>query len=145
MKIKIANKDKVLLEKISALDYKLLGVGWSISNILDFANKDYSKIVAFIEQDEVIGHIIGYTSEYEYNILRIGVDEKYRRQGIASALIDFIIDDCKIEAIFLEVRSSNNAISFYEKCGFEKIQVRRNFYTNPTEDGIIMKRTINNV
>ena len=44
----------------------------------------------------------------------------------------------KCEFITLEVRESNkNAIALYESEGFEKVGVRKNFYSFPTENGII--------
>jgi ribosomal-protein-alanine N-acetyltransferase len=43
--------------------------------------------------------------------------------------------------IVLEVRASNEAaIRLYSARGFEKIGVRRNFYNNPREDALIMRR-----
>jgi ribosomal-protein-alanine N-acetyltransferase len=44
-----------------------------------------------------------------------------------------------LKAFTLEVRISNkNAISLYEKCGFENAGIRKNFYDNPKEDAMIM-------
>ena len=44
-----------------------------------------------------------------------------------------------ISYINLEVReSNNNAVSLYEKHGFENCGIRKNFYENPTEDAVIM-------
>ena len=45
------------------------------------------------------------------------------------------------EEIFLEVRESYTpAIKLYEKCGFERLSVRKNFYSNPTENAIVMRK-----
>ena len=46
----------------------------------------------------------------------------------------------KVAAIFLEVRTSNRkAIELYEFFGFSKIGLRREYYTQPVEDALIMK------
>ena len=62
-------------------------------------------------------------------------------------LITFLISEFEkilpedTEDIFLEVRESNQiAINFYLKAGFEKISVRKRFYSNPTENALIMKK-----
>jgi ribosomal-protein-alanine N-acetyltransferase len=44
----------------------------------------------------------------------------------------------KVEEIFLEVRVSNTAaIACYEKFHFHKIDVRKNYYTEPIEDAVV--------
>lgn len=63
-------------------------------------------------------------------INNIGVVEKFRRMGIAKALFDSAYNAAKAEKWYLEVRESNlGAISFYEKLGFERVGMRKNFYT----------------
>ena len=45
--------------------------------------------------------------------------------------------------IALEVRESNApAIAIYEKNGFESVGIRKNFYSDPKENGIVMIRRI---
>lgn len=76
-------------------------------------------------------------------ILNIAVKENYRKTGVGTLLIQPIIEIAKQNSpanIWLEVRSPNKtAIKFYEKHGFKSQYVRRNFYSNPVEDGIVMK------
>ena len=46
--------------------------------------------------------------------------------------------EANCEFITLEVRESNlGAISLYEKAGFEKVGVRKNFYSHPTENAVL--------
>ena len=67
---------------------------------------------------------------------------EFRRNGVGKALVEFLVNKMKAENaefVTLEVRKSNqNAISLYEKCGFEKVGERRSFYEKPTEDAILM-------
>ena len=78
-------------------------------------------------------------------IIRIATDSRYRRQGIGSMLLDSLLTEAHkrdIHSIFLEVRSSNMpAIRLYEQAGFERAGVRRDYYSAPTEDAIIMRYT----
>ena len=71
----------------------------------------------------------------------IAVDENYRKRGFATAIINKMIEYClekKASLITLEVRESNSAaIALYEKMGFEKVGVRKNFYSAPTENAIL--------
>lgn len=66
------------------------------------------------------------------------VDKGYRQAGIATRLLHYLEEKYKdIKNITLEVRESNNiAISFYEKNGFKKAAIRKNYYKE--ENGILM-------
>ena len=82
------------------------------------------------------------------DILNIGIDSDFKRQGYGTALLNYLIKELRkrhIDEIFLEVRAGNkSAIQFYKRQGFEEISVRKNYYTKNSknqshrEDGIIM-------
>lgn len=76
-------------------------------------------------------------------ILNISVHSDYRKLGLGSALLQQVIHAISEHApatLRLEVRCSNAvAIHFYEKHGFVHEYVRKNFYSNPVEDGLVMK------
>ena len=78
----------------------------------------------------------------EAELHNIAITPEHRGKGASKLLMDRLISDAKksAEVIFLEVRANNApAIGLYERYGFEKIGVRRNYYKNPTEDAIIMQ------
>lgn len=80
------------------------------------------------------------------DLVDIAVLPEYRGQGRANALMDFMHKRCiglGIKEIFLEVRASNTpAISLYKKQGYTEISVRKKYYGNPTEDALIMRKTL---
>ena len=83
------------------------------------------------------------------DILNIGIDPDFKRQGYGTALLNYLIEELRkrhIGEIFLEVRAGNkSAIQFYKRQGFKEISVRKNYYTKNSknqshrEDGIIMR------
>jgi ribosomal-protein-alanine N-acetyltransferase len=77
-------------------------------------------------------------------INNVAVDESYRRQGIADELLLSLEEFClsrQAESMTLEVRESNlPAISLYEKHGYQMEGCRKNFYRDPTENGLIMTK-----
>ena len=76
-----------------------------------------------------------------YEILAIATIKEYRNKGVAQGLLDKI----KTKDIFLEVRESNQvAINFYKKNKFKEISIRKNYYSKPNENAIIMKLEVNN-
>ena len=78
-------------------------------------------------------------------ICNIAVFPQYRRRGVATCLMESLIEYAKendMTSISLEVRESNySAQALYENFQFEVVGERRNFYANPTEDALIMTKT----
>ncbi len=77
---------------------------------------------------------------------KICVAETVRRRNIATAIIDEL-SKAAIEKgaaeLTLEVRVSNApAVTLYEKLGFVSMGVRPRFYTNPSEDALIMTKQL---
>lgn len=102
---------------------------------------DNSFIYAYLIDERVCGYLMVLDSIDVYEILAIATVEEYRNKGIAQELLDKI----KIKDIFLEVRESNEkAINFYKKNDFKQISIRKGYYSDPTEDAIIMKMEVNN-
>lgn len=102
---------------------------------------DNSFIYTYIIDDKVCGYLMVLDSIDAYEILAIATIEKYRNKGIAQELLDKI----KTKDIFLEVRESNQvAINFYKKNKFNQISIRKNYYSEPNENAIIMKLEVNN-
>lgn len=79
----------------------------------------------------------------EAEILNLTVKKDAQRKGIASNLLKFTREkflELEIQNIWLEVRKSNlGAINFYEKNGFEFVYLRKNYYSNPAEDALVLK------
>lgn len=105
---------------------------------------DYTKIITYKEKNEIIG-FIQYEILYEtVNIINIVVKEEYRKNNIASILIDYLLSDIcnkNINNILLEVRSDNvPALNLYTKFNFEVINIRKKYYQDV--DGIVMERRI---
>ena len=102
---------------------------------------DNSFISAYLVDEKVCGYLMVLDSIDVYEILAIATIEEYRNKGIAQELLDKI----KTKDIFLEVRESNQiAISFYKKNDFKEISIRKNYYSKPNENAIIMKLEVNN-
>ena len=107
----------------------------------DLKNSLCIYFVALDNENNIIG-VIGGTILVDHLDISIVITKKNLvKKGIASVLLNRLIDSCKkknIEKIFLEVRSSNlPAINLYEKFNFIKISTRKNYYTDTNEDALI--------
>lgn len=80
----------------------------------------------------------------EAELFQIGTLPEYRGRGLAKSLLERLHGKMREKGAavcFLEVRSRNAAaISLYEKSGYERISVRRDYY--PDDDAIVMKKVL---
>jgi ribosomal-protein-alanine N-acetyltransferase len=94
----------------------------------------------------MIGFIIFSPISPEAHVLSISVRNEMQSKGIGTLLLKSMLDQCKVmnyKKIFLEVRVSNEkAINFYEKFGFSKDAIRNNYYTDNSEDALLMSLSI---
>lgn len=114
---------------------------WSLAAFeSSFAADGAVFLVAEAENGEVCGFVTANAVLDEINIYNVAVREGFRRLGIASALLSEL-ENSKPYSINLEVRESNaSAIALYEKCGFEQVGRRKNFYSKPTENAVLMTK-----
>ena len=95
---------------------------------------------------EIIGFIIFSPINPEAHILSISVTKKIQSKGVGALLLQSMLDQCaamNYKKIFLEVRISNlQAINFYQKFGFSKDAIRDNYYTDNSEDALLMSLSI---
>lgn len=102
----------------------------------------YVKVCTYSVDNNVVG-FIQYQDIYDrYELDNIYVLESYRNKGIASILLDYMIDEGKkkkITNITLEVRKDNiKAINLYKKYGFIEKALRHNYYNDC--DAILMEK-----
>ena len=138
--------DTATAEKLSELDKLCVGAdGWSAESFMSESEKSNGIVLYIMEDDRIAALLSGYTAVGEADITSVAVHPDFRRKGCALALMERFEEllPPDTEDIFLEVRESNaGAIALYEKCGFEKLSIRKNFYTLPRENAIVMRKTI---
>ena len=139
---KLTNNDIDYIEQIFNLEKEIFkNSAFSKSYLNTLIKGDNSFIYIYLIDDKVCGYLIILDSIDGYEILAIATVEEYRNKCIAQELLAKI----RIKNIFLEVRESNQtAINFYKKNKFKEISIRKNYYSKPTENAIIMKLEVNN-
>lgn len=114
---------------------------WSADALLE-SFKRGTKFFVAENADHIMGYIGFNVVLDEGYITNVAVFPKYRRMGVATALVRKAISYSKkngLAFLSLEVRKSNSAaIALYENEGFKTEGERKNFYTNPKENALIM-------
>ena len=126
------------LEKICFAD------PWSEKSIASELENPLSYWLVALDEDRVVGYAGSQTVLGETDMMNVAVRPEYRRQGIAEALILALIGQLRrrqSHCLTLEVRDSNtSARALYGKLGFLEIGRRRNYYRNPREDALILRK-----
>ena len=134
------------IPEVARLEKEIFPDPWSEGAISETFEQEQTLLLVAYEDRKLIGYLILYFVLEEGEIARIAVIPEYRRQGVGARMLLELEDLCEdngITKLLLDVRESNEtAISFYTSYGFVQDGVRRNFYSDPQEDGILMSREI---
>ena len=130
---------------IAALERECFSEPWSESALELFVKEG-----AFAVLGSYDGRISSYCTVLqaldEAQIINVATCAEYRGKGCARAVVERVIDECKLRnivSVSLEVRRSNlAAIKLYEGSGFCICGERRGFYKSPKEDALVMVKKI---
>ena len=146
------NTDGIIIEKMKAetaamaaqLEKICFSSPWSEEALLEeLENPDAYFVAAVNGEGQLLGYGGMHTPCGECYVDNIAVSPEWRRQGIGERILENLEEKAAQLGTFisLEVRPSNvGAVSLYEKRGFQRIGERKNFYSDPTENGLIMTK-----
>lgn len=142
----IRNVDATDLERVRTLLASVPeAASWSADEFRIALQGDLSARVAE-EEGIVCGLVVFRTMADEAEILNLAVASARRRRGFGSRLMEDALAACKtagVKRIFLEVRESNDAArKFYLRMGLTEVGRRRDYYSHPIEDALVLARTV---
>ena len=126
------------LEKVAFRD------PWSENSIRSELNNPLSYWLVAVEGGRVVGYVGSQAVMGEADMMNIAVDPAFRRLGIARKLVRGLVAALKgngVYALTLEVRASNEpAKALYASENFLQVGRRPNYYRNPKEDALILRK-----
>lgn len=129
---------------IAEIEREIFSDPWSEKDIFSYICSEGGMCYSALVDGRVVAYIIGRVIAPEGEIYRIATKEKFRRRGIAYRLLDYAAKTEKgkgLECLFLEVRESNTpARNLYHSYGFREVGLRKNYYSSPTENAVVMVR-----
>ena len=145
IKISTANFTKDIIYEICDLQTKNENL-ISKDNLDKYLDAPSSLLFTATYNEKIIGFLIAKNLLDFIDLDYILIDKNFRRQNIATNLLNELRNYCQknnIPKILLEVRNSNTAaISFYLKNKFKQINIRKKYYSSPIEDAIILENEV---
>ena len=129
---------------IAQLEMLCFSDPWSENSISYELTNPLSLWLVAVEDNCVLGYVGSQTVMGESDMMNLAVDPQHRRRGIGALLVNALVEALRLRGsncLSLEVRTSNeNAKALYARAGFIQIGKRPNYYRNPKEDALILRK-----
>lgn len=133
--------------QVAALERVCFTDPWSEASVAGELANELSLWLVAVEEETVLGYVGSQTVLDSTDILNVAVSPDHRGCGIGRALLTELEQRLRqqgVTEVLLEVRPSNApAIALYTSLGFVQVGRRPNYYLNPREDALILKKEWN--
>ncbi len=138
------------LEEIMVIERASFSFPWTKGMVLSelFENPfSFSTVVRAGDTRKIIAQVFMRLMVDELHLLNLGVHPAWRRRGLGTRLIRHVLSTAKAkeaERVILEVRDTNHAAqALYQKTGFRRIGLRKNYYRKPKENALLFQYDLN--
>lgn len=136
--------DEAHVQAVAQLEKVCFSDPWSENSIASEVKNPLSLWVVAMDGQTLVGYVGSQTVLGWADMMNLAVAPQYRRKGIGEELVKQLIDRLlknDVSCLTLEVRVSNTpAVALYEKLGFVEVGCRPNYYHNPREDALILRK-----
>ena len=145
--MRIIDTEKEHIPQIAEIAAESFPDPWTENGFMSSLDVSGNIFLTAEENGTVTGYIIGTADGDFAGIDSIAVSPRFRRQGIAEELIrafcEIAAQSDSCSSVSLEVRENNlPARTLYKKCGFSEIGLRKNFYSEPRENAVVMNKPL---
>ena len=132
------------IKKIAEIERKCFSLPWTENSLREELDNENAHFLSAVFNGQVIGYIGIIEICGQADVTNVAVLPEYRRCGIGEKLMKEAENGAlsrSCDSITLEVRISNStAISLYNKSGYRREGIRKNFYEKPAEDALLMTK-----
>ncbi|MCI6006121.1 MAG: ribosomal protein S18-alanine N-acetyltransferase [Blautia sp.] len=132
------------LDQVMEIEQDLFAVPWTKEGYFTFLTRENTMFLVVEEKGRILAYCGLLMVMDEGDVTNVAVRRDRQREGIGNFLMESLVrlaDGMGVTTIHLEVRSGNEtAIRLYERNGFTRDGIRKNYYTDPTEDALLMTR-----
>ncbi len=131
---------------VAALEAANFSRPWSYDSFFQTLSDENYIVIIAKDADALLGYCVLLCTGEEADITNVCTTPEARGKGVATGMLTALMEAGESRGItefFLEVRESNTpARSLYTKLGFEEIGLRKNYYEEPREHAVLMKKGI---
>lgn len=143
MEARICDAEERHIPQMEEIEKLCFSMPWTTDQLRSQLHDAQHECIAALDRD---GNVLGYVGMMcvldEGYISNVAVHPRARRQGLADKLISQLVDRARersLAFVTLEVRAGNEpAVALYRKHGFLPVGRRKNYYSLPKEDAILM-------
>jgi [ribosomal protein S18]-alanine N-acetyltransferase len=134
------------LPRIMQIELATFTMPWSESTFRGLLRRTDSDLFVAEMGSTVAGYAVCWSVTDQGELGNVAVDKLYRGRGIGTKLVESVVERAAergVRELFLEVRKSNaGAQNLYKAFGFFEVGKRKNYYLEPVEDAVVMKKVI---
>lgn len=134
------------LPAVMEIERSAFSTPWRASTFEGLLSRPDSDLFGATRTGHLIGYCVAWTIGDQAELGNVAVMEAERGRRIGRLLVETALARVKERGAaecFLEVRESNlHARTLYEKCGFRMIGRRKNYYSKPVEDALVLKKDL---
>ncbi len=132
------------LDQVIKIERELFSPPWTREGFFTYLTHKDAMFLVVEEKGEILAYCGLLMVLDEGDITNVAVRPDRQREGIGHFLMDSLIrlaEEQGVTTIHLEVRVGNDtAIRLYERMGFTRDGIRKQYYTDPVEDALLMTR-----
>lgn len=132
------------LDQVIKIERELFSPPWTREGFFTYLTHKDAMFLVVEEKGEILAYCGLLMVLDEGDITNVAVRPDRQREGIGHFLMDSLIrlaQEQGVTTIHLEVRVGNDtAIRLYERMGFTRDGIRKQYYTDPVEDALLMTR-----
>ena len=144
--IRLEQMKSAHVAQIAQLEKLCFSDPWSENSVASELDNPLSLWLVALDGETVAGYVGSQSVLDGADMMNVAVYPDYRRKGIARELVTGLMNalvEKGVKSLALEVRVSNApAIALYEQMGFQQVGLRPNYYRNPKENALIMRKEL---
>ncbi len=130
--------------QVAALEKICFSDPWSENSVASELDNPLSLWLVAVQGGKVLGYVGSQSVLGEADMMNLAVDPAARRLGLGRAIVEALVaalGNNGVHSLTLEVRASNlPAQKLYESLGFLQVGRRPNYYLEPKEDALILRK-----
>lgn len=134
------------LQRVMQIELATFTMPWSEATFRGLLRRSDSDLLVAEVSGAVAGYSVFWAVTDQGELGNVAVAEEYRGRRIGTRLVEAVLElaaERGVREIFLEVRKSNaNAQNLYKAFGFSEVGKRKNYYLEPVEDALVMKKVL---